>query len=785
MPSVVIVLLIAFIVRVSLSKFGTLILDYHTFIAWSNTVTQKGFIHFYDSWSDYLPGYIYVLWFLGKINSLNLISEILLYKLPAILADLATGYLIYLIVSKLKKPQALAGKKTALIASALYLFNPAVLANSTFWGQVDSLTALFSLLSIYFAQINFPASAIFLTIGTLVKPQAALAAPVILFVILQNKWKFQKILLYTLISFLTVLLLFLPFNNTDNIFTFIFERIGATTGQYPYTSVNAFNFWGLFNFWQKDTLVTNVSGYVFSFLGFVFFAKKLWRKEGGEYTLLSITLLFSFFFFTRMHERHLLPALAPLVIAAASQPTIWLTYSILSINYVANLIYSYAWITWDFKNIFPEPVIKAMITLNLVSLSLINFTKIRLRKSREIVFKKVDLSGKQKNLILLGIIIFACLSRLLFLQNPDHEYFDEVYHAFTARRMLNGDIKAWEWWNASPQGFAYEWTHPPLAKLAMVAGMIILGENSLGWRIPAALVGTGSVIFTYLISKKIFKDEVVGLLSASFFSLDGLPLFSSRIGMNDSYLLFFILVSLYLFMKDKNFFASVTLGLAAASKWSTLWAIPIFFVIHFALKKKFKLNYIWFLIIPETIYLLSYLPMFTTGHGFNIFIGMQKQMWWYHTRLKATHPYTSPWYTWPFLIRPLWLYTSGIKDGFVANIYAMSNPIVSWFGVFSIVLCAYDALILRSKKLFLIVFSYLIFFVPWAFSPRIMFLYHYLPSVPFLCMAIGFVLRKNLKLVLPVFCIALIVFIYFYPHWTGIPVPTTLDNSYYWFTSWR
>jgi dolichyl-phosphate-mannose--protein O-mannosyl transferase len=66
-----------------------------------------------------------------------------------------------------------------------------------------------------------------------------------------------------------------------------------------------------------------------------------------------------------------------------------------------------------------------------------------------------------------------------------------------------------------------------------------------------------------------------------------------------------------------------------------------------------------------------------------------------------------------------------------------------------------------------------------------MFLYHYLPSVPFLAIASGFVLRRFPKAIPYFVILTLIVFFYFYPHWTGIRIPVWLDESYYWLSSWR
>lgn len=799
-PHILLIVVAGLVVRLLLSGYGTLALDQSTFVAWSNRLTSVPLGDFYEIWSDYLPGYLYVLWFLGWVQRVLPIPQVLLFKLPAILSDVVSGFLIYVIVKELKD------QKWGLVASALYLFNPAVLANSTLWGQVDSLTVLFSILAIWLVDRHLGLSSLALAVGTLIKPQAALAAPAVFFVMLRKKRKAKDILKYVVFSLAIFVLGFVPFSGDKGLLAFILERIQATLNQYPYTSINAFNFWGLFGFWKKEGTgafsAQTVGLAIFFFVFFLAFIK-LWKKRKAEYLLAAVVFVLSFLFFTRMHERHLLPTLAPLAIASSLSPALWIAYAGFSLTYIANLYYSFVWITKDFTSVFPSLVIKILIFANLAFFAILfsRASKIKTpsfslgglgrlmgswkEKVEPVERKRPSRLPKKLTMLLLALILlFSFISRVAWLGRPEHEYFDEVYHAFTARRMLNEDPKAWEWWNTPPSGFAYEWTHPPLAKEGMVLGMILFGENSFGWRIPGVLVGVGSVFLVYAIARLLFKDELVGLLSSAVFALDGLPLVMSRIGMNDSYFLFFTLSAIYLFLKDKNFLSALSLGLAAASKWSFVWAFPILLLSHFVLKRKLKPGYLWFLLIPPAVYVASYIPMFLTGHGFDIFVGVQKQMWWYHTRLSATHPFTSPWWSWPIMARPIWLYTSGARDGLVANIYAMGNPLVFWAGLASVGLCAYYSFVQRSKTLGLIVFSYLIFFVPWAVSPRIMFLYHYLPSLPFLAIALGFVLKRYWRIAPYLIGVALFVFLYFYPRLIGLPTTTFLGDSYRWFSSW-
>lgn len=783
-----------------MSFFGTLHLDQGTFVAWSNILINDGFKNFYNSWSDYLPGYLYFLWGLGKANLVGTLPQQVLYKLPAILADILTGLLIYKILKKSK------GEKWGIIGSLIYVFNPAILANSSLWGQVDSLTALASILAIFCFSKFYVLSSVFLAIGTLIKPQTAFILPVILFMMFKEKWKIKKISVYLITGLLIFIALFIPFWNHGTLIAFIFERLNLSANQYPFTSVNAFNLWGLIGQWKPDNLYFQIGGYVAVLISTVFLFFKLRKVKNPEYYLLTFVFAASFVFFTRMHERHLLPVFAPLAIVAMENPILLIPYIGFSLTYIANLHYAYIWITDNFRQAFSDFMIKFLEIANIGFVLFIFYTLVRnlklewkkitfsinkfmgKKKSaiKEHILPKINLSDKKAKYILGLILAFAFLTRIFDLSSPSTMYFDEVYHAFTARTVMGEDrAKAWEWWNTPPAGFAYEWTHPPLAKLGMVLGMKIFGENSFGWRIPGAALGVGSVFIVYLLAKLIFKDELIGLFSAGVLSLDGLALVISRIGMNDSYLLFFSLLSIYLFLKKKNFGSSVAFGLAIASKWSAIWAIPIFGVIFLSGKRKLTWSYVWFFVLPVIIYLASYFDMFLTGHTLSTWWGMQQQMWWYHTGLKASHPYTSMWWSWPLLIRPIYLYTSEEIGGMVSRIYAFGNPVVFWFGFISVIISMFYAYIERNKKIALIVFSYIIFFVPWALSPRIMFLYHYLPSIPFLAIATGYILRRHLKIAYFVLPLMLLVFIYFYPHWAGLNIPLWLDRSYYWVNSWR
>ena len=121
----------------------------------------------------------------------------------------------------------------------------------------------------------------------------------------------------------------------------------------------------------------------------------------------------------------------------------------------------------------------------------------------------------------------------------------------------------------------------------------------------------------------------------------------------------------------------VALGLGIASKWIVLAAFAsiVFLLVARAVWVRVRgegpalaggVNWPIYIavavlaltVIPIAIFLASWYPFFARGqfHGVGDLIDYQKASYIYHATLKATHPYGSPWWSWPFLSRPVLYY---------------------------------------------------------------------------------------------------------------------------------
>ena len=272
----------------------------------------------------------------------------------------------------------------------------------------------------------------------------------------------------------------------------------------------------------------------------------------------------------------------------------------------------------------------------------------------------------------------------------------------------------------------------------MVLGMLLFGENSFGWRVGSATFGVISIFGLYLLVLKLTKNKSIALLSAFFISIEGTHISQSRVAMNDIYMLTFYIWALYAGVTSRWKSAAILYGLALGSKWSALYGvIPLVFIyLHENNPKNWDLKSgishlffaIRYVLIALLIYILTFTPFILAGHTWEQFIELHRQMWYYHTHLIATHSYQSTPQEWIFAARPVWYWVDYAQD-FVSHIFVQGNPLILWLGLVAIAL-QLGAIRHFRYSLFLVLYS--VFILPWIFSPRIMFFYHYLPSASFL-----------------------------------------------------
>jgi Gpi18-like mannosyltransferase len=370
------VLAVSLLVRLLLFPLQGYPVDINDFLSWFNTAATHGIRPFYSDtgWTDYPPFNVYIFWFFGSIaNAASKagISAVNIVKLAPNLFDLGTAVLIYVFVRKQ------ASFKLAIAATALYTFNPAVIYDAAVWGQYDAIYTFFLVLSLMLALRKKPMfSAAAFALGILTKPQGIALAPLVAFLI-YKKNGLREMLASVLAFAATVFVVILPFNWGGSPISFLTNIYFVAYKGYAYTSINAFNLWGLISgMWVPDGNLLIVGWALFgAFTAFTLYFLNKRFKTSSEFLAVyaAFMLLFAFFMLpTRIHERYLFPAISVLALmypfVAKARPF----YAVLTATLFINEAYVLYWLNAYYPkagpNLTGDPVVLTVSAINLLML---------------------------------------------------------------------------------------------------------------------------------------------------------------------------------------------------------------------------------------------------------------------------------------------------------------------------------------------------------------------------------------------------------------------------------
>lgn len=215
---------------------------------------------------------------------------------------------------------------------------------------------------------------------------------------------------------------------------------------------------------------------------------------------------------------------------------------------------------------------------------------------------------------------------------------------------------------------------------------------------------------------------------------------------------------------------------------------------------------IFFIAVPALIYYLSYIPYLSPTGPVTLerLIDAQEGMFAYQSTpgLGMDHPFYSPWWQWPLILKPMWFCQDKFEPaGFASTIMCMGNPLIYYVGalcmaaVFALFIHKYvrfrGGLRLRegdgNLTVALVGLGFLTQYLPWVLVPRSMYMYHYFASVPFIILATALVfnllpqgkLRKWAMIVYV--ALAAAFFAMFYPYASGLLTPTSWLDWLKWF----
>ena len=489
-----------------------------------------------------------------------------------------------------------------------------------------------------------------------------------------------------------------------------------------------------------------------------------------------------------------------------------------------------------------------------------------------------------------ALTLVAALLRFVGLGHPHELVFDETYYVKDAWTLLNLGYEGT--WPDDPntrfaagesgifQTEAAYVVHPPLGKWLIALGMALFGADSgFGWRFSAALFGTLLVPLVYAIARRLSSSIGVATVAAGLLAVDGLAIALSRVSLLDGFLAFFVALAFWFLLLDRDrtnarigagegpwgpliwhrpwiVAAGLALGAASAVKWSGLYVLAgvgIYLVVSDALERRragitgwaqaallrqAPVSFLQLVPVALAAYVVSWTGWLVTSGGYDrgsdpnplaALWNYHQSMYGFHVGLSTSHPYASPAWQWPLLLRPtaMWLSrpdagteTCGWSDDCIAVIGSHPNP-VTWYGAWAAVILIVVVLIRRRAGRFGFPFAFAltglaVTYLPWLLYPaRTIFQFYTVAMLPFLvialALALGWLVRVRAPVEIPqatvseaayaerhaaaqtrawrvfggVFLVvALLTAIFFLPLSTGILLPYPLWYSHMWVPGW-
>jgi Gpi18-like mannosyltransferase/predicted membrane-bound dolichyl-phosphate-mannose-protein mannosyltransferase len=843
--------------------------DVSSYQAWALQIANLGPAHTYQSgyFLDYPPGYLYALWVAGVLANLVHAGGTTLRTIvesPAIFADFTLAVAVFAYVRREHRAAL------AFIALIMVALNPALLFDTLVWGQSDSVLTFVTLLTVIaILGRQYELGWALAAISVLVKPQGLMLLPVLAW------WTMLETdiacwLRCAVVGLSVFGVGILPFQ-IGHPWNWILQLYTTTAAYYHETSVNAFNLMALVGGLRVSDSGT-IAGISYFALGmsmlvplYAFVGWLVWRSRSAKTMMYAafITLFGFFLLAPRMHERYLYPAIVFAIPLALESAEMLAVFGVISLTWLFNLAYVLHTLQ---TTVFLNPrdgfaMAASALNVAIFGVAAVYGARALTRGATEEVV--ADAAGgtslkaiirrlserpaavpepaaesaaapeesggplpwlRVDTILIAALVVAGIATRFWRLGIPHEIVFDEVHFVGQARHYLHGET--------------FDDPHPPLAKLVIAAGILLLGDRPWGWRLGNAILGVALIGITYLLGRRMFRSRLAGALAGGAVLLDGMYLVDSRTGVIDivyltfaalSYLLLFRFIDLRSHRARRNalVWMGIALGACVGSKlyipavtfllvmgfmmyalsreqrpalksadrvidalvlaYSGVWLAfgvsaliahvlgvggDVKYVLSFSIPALTLLLPVGFLgyalmndcagdkrrirrilgatalsgAVASLVYLGIFLPHFYLGW----WRGVRDLLRYYQDDVinyersvaNATHPYASPWWSWPLMLRPIAYWQRWPATGDVATVWGGNNPLLCWGALTAITITLVHALERRSVVRTFLVLGYLGYLVIWIPIGRTLFLYHYMGSVYLGYLALAMVLAR-------------------------------------------
>jgi len=376
---------------------------------------------------------------------------------------------------------------------------------------------------------------------------------------------------------------------------------------------------------------------------------------------------------------------------------------------------------------------------------------------------------------------------------------DETSYVGVARALWHGPLPELP---SQIQG----WQHPPLGSYLISFGMMLAGDDPLGWRLASIVFGVLTLEAIFLWTYLLVGNYHLAMTAMALTIFNNFWFVMSRVAMLDVFFFAFAIWGVVgvtaAFRSEVRvslrrvyiLFSGVMFGLGAACKWVAVDTFVVMLAVAFVLflgarsslaaaNKNFadpahNLRSVgWptlvagLIVLPVLAYLVPILGELRQSHGalsIHQILLLHRGMYRLSKSLPGSLLMRAPWYSWPLRTYPL--------RGFS---YLLGNFVVMWSGLGALAVCLRRLWSGFKAPELMVVLLYAANLLQWAITPiKIPQYYYYYPAAMFLGPAIAVALHQSsiirtrrVRITFLLTVSAAVFFLYCYPRMASLEAP--------------
>jgi len=335
-------------------------------------------------------------------------------------------------------------------------------------------------------------------------------------------------------------------------------------------------------------------------------------------------------------------------------------------------------------------------------------------------------------IIVLTLIVLVMHFSIIF--SPNKIILDEEFYVNDARRIISGDAQL-------------RAEHPPLGELLVAAGILIFGDNSLGWRFIAVLMGSANIFLLYLICRQLALSRRASFVASFLLALENLTFVQSSVAMLDVFSVGFMLLAFWLYLKGKYPLASVAGCFSVLAKLSGASVFLVMFL-HWLIARRDRQRLFVLSALLAPLLFVELLPLFDfaiTGELVNPFkriydmIALSGSITF---KTAAYHPFVSRPWEWLIFLKTM-------PYNYDPDYLAVISPTLWALIIPTVVYTCYRIKKGSDAALFSLLWfssTYLLWIPLDLITDRLTYPFYFFPTVGAVCIGLGMGLSELLEL---------------------------------------